>query len=293
MTKVLTNHAEYKTPVHNLFKILQTVLEDIIVTTSFDMDPSNKIKHEYDVGVYGKIDFLVKVEKKTTKKIFIFAIEIMASKVEAVELFSHKMLQARTQLSADKSFFITLDVKETGIVYSIEERMEILRRWVIFAINYEEYLPSMNIWSFFSSSRKPYAKKPNTSAFFDSPVEIKHAPRGIKSDWEFCTDPYTMSVNARTIKAESNYYNKVNLGAISVNELLFGGHFENGIYNTYAKYNIDDDNNPYAKSCTNDLGEPCPICKLIVGNHVPNQNTIVVEETRDWHLNHILSPILE
>ena len=106
------------------------------------------------------------------------------------------MSKAIAQRKPDKTFIITFDIKEnTGTPYTLVEKIDILRRWVLFAVAYGEYLPRVNMWWFFSeNNRKPYCLREdqNTHKFYTSPVKIEHGPKGIKSDWEFNVDPFTI-----------------------------------------------------------------------------------------------------
>lgn len=253
VTRLQREHATYKGPIHKLFSIMKHMCEDIKdVETSMDMDPNFENQHEYPVGEYGKIDFLVKITD-VKDNIYMFAIEIMATKVENVQLFTHKVLCAISNIKPYKSFLITLDINDNdnNSGYSITHKLEILRRWVLFAIRYESYLPSINLWWMFSGRRKAFTVMDDSHAFLKNPVELSHAPEGQK-DWEFATDPYVM------LDKESNPYQPINQKQISINSMFQDDLFVPGNYERYRFYNIDKSKqNIY---CTNN----CETCNSLI-----------------------------
>ena len=228
-----TNHAEFKEPLQNCVKLLEHTVDCIEkVTTSFDMDPNGIHKHEYPVDEFGKIDFLIEVTDIDDNK-HMFAIEVLASKTEDMRIMPHKMLRAKQKLNPFRSYFVMLDIQDRSIEYSCLERLEILRRWIIFAVRYYEYLPSTNMWWFFSDGRRPYSVSDCHHTFYHNPVVISHAPKGIALDWEFCVDPFILSKN------DNNKFKKVNEKAVCVNSMMFGNMFEKGDVSRYTLYNID------------------------------------------------------
>lgn len=228
-----TNHAEFKQPLQNCMKLLEHTVECIAkVTTSFDMDPNGIHKHEYPVDEYGKIDFLIEVIDNDDNK-HMFAIEVLASKTEDMRLMPHKMLRAKQKLNPFRSYFVMFDIQDRNIEYSCLERLEILRRWIIFAVKYYEYLPSINLWSLFSEGRKPFTVNDNHHTFYHHPVVISHAPKGLVVDWEFCVDPYICSNRDKSV------FKKINENAVCLNSMLFANMFEKGNVGRYALYNID------------------------------------------------------
>jgi hypothetical protein len=214
----MTDHAENKYALHKCLKVLETTLPIKKIITSYDMDETASIKHEYDVGELGRIDFVAKVTTKNDK-VILFIIEVLASKQEELPRFCHKAKKAIEMMKPSKTFITTLDVKD-GEGYRIEEKLEIFRRWVTLGILYFEQFPEYNLWTFFNNTRQPYPhmQADETELFFKKPLVILHAPEGIRSNWEFNVDVFTMVKNTKN----TNLFNNVNEQSVAVKEKLFG-----------------------------------------------------------------------
>ena len=216
--KFMTDHAENKYALHKCLKVLEVTLPIKKVITSYDMDETASIKHEYDVGELGRIDFVAKIITQNDK-VILFIIEVLASKQEELPRFCHKAKKAIEMMKPNKTFITTLDVKD-GEGYRIEEKLEIFRRWVTLGILYFEQFPEYNLWTFFNNARQPYPhmQADETELFFKKPLVILHAPEGIRSNWEFNVDVFTMVKNTKN----TNLFNNVNEQSIAVKEKLFG-----------------------------------------------------------------------
>ena len=247
------NHAEYKLPLHRCITLIaHSVREVMSIQTSYDMDPNCIHKHEYPVGEYGKIDFLANI-KDEQGRTHMFAIEVMASKVEELTKLPHKMLAAKQNIKPFKSYFVCLDIKDgNGSEYTLLEKLEILRRWMIFAIRYGDYLPSINMWWLFATGRDTYVTSDTDyNAFYRNPLKLFNAPKaGV--DWEFCTDPYMCNEN------DTNVFNKINAKSDHINMLFTNRIFIEGDYSKYAMYNVDSGYNSILLCKDN-----CEICKKL------------------------------
>jgi hypothetical protein len=281
--KLQTDHANHKMALHNAFSLLANVVGEIRdVVTSKNLDKSNLKKAELDVMPYGMHDFGVIVTLHDNSKI-VFVIEVMATKVEELPKLAHKFAMARHKYAdkgaAEPTKFVLvifdIDAKSGG--YTLPERIEVLRRWMIFACRYPNLIPRVNNWwMHFGNSRSPYnnMNAPTTQEFFKNPVMIEHAPRGgsvyppdtcdTDGDWAFATDPYMI----KTMQ-------KVSDQAVSVYEMLFyksvdvGGSSNATFKDTrplvYSQYNVDKDGYDVALSCK----AGCEICTgLSEGRHI-------------------------
>jgi hypothetical protein len=233
ITNFQENHAEFKLPLHMCVDLIQHSVREVRnVTTSYSMDPNAIHKHEYSVGEYGKIDFLVNILDEE-ERIHMFAIEVMASKVEELTKLPHKMLAAKQKIKPYKTYIICLDIKDgDGCPYTLLEKLDILRRWMIFAIRYHMYLPSINMWWMFPYGRDAYTIHQDYHPLYKNPLKIYHAPAG-DVNWEFCTDPYMYNIHTK------NPYNLINEKASKFHELFTNNVFIAGDYSRYNRYNID------------------------------------------------------
>lgn len=247
-----SDHATCKLPLHNTIKVIEHSLENVKhLETSYDMDKSASIYHEFDVGEYGKIDFLTKVTD-IKDRVIMFAIEVLATKTEDMKLYPHKMFEASRLVKPFKSIYITLDINDRSNNYTVVEKLVILRRWIMFAVRYIDYLPSHSLWWMFSNNRNPYVLKEEHHPFFHNPVKIDQSVSG-NVGWEFDTDPFIYTKN------DTNMFNKINSSSEHFNIKLFGGNFEEGNYSKYIGYNIDKEMLYPKLHCK--VG--CEICKKI------------------------------
>lgn len=269
LTLLRTNHATYKKPLHNAFQTLVHTVADIkSIETSYSMDKTGVKKHEFDVEEYGSIDFLVLIETNNGMK-HMFAIEVLATKIEHLPTHAHKFARARELLQAHKTYVIAFDIKETGNDITLGQKIDILRRWVILAIRYAEHLPNMNNWWMFPTRNAyPMSAKEDGGSysermtdFYKTPVKIMGPPKGgslcpIKgSDWEFASDLW--AVGTETATDPFKYITQI--PGIDVNEFMFKGGFPN-----YGLYNVDKEiDMAKALSCTD---EACTKCAKFYSN---------------------------
>ena len=233
-----TGHATFKKPLHYAFKLLEhTVMEIEKVETSTDWDSNDIFKGEYNVGDLGSIDYLLKITT-TDKKVHMFAIEVMATKVETLHTHVHKYREAMARIKPDKTYVVAFDIANCGGGLKLEEKIDVFRRWVIFAIRYANKLPNMNNWWLFPT-RNAYACPENTELFYKQPVRISQAPKGIKSNWEFASDAFAGHVGQitkRTVKPDVFAYALNSANLVDPSEFMFAGNMEHG---HYALFNVD------------------------------------------------------
>jgi hypothetical protein len=254
MNTLQRDHANYKTPMHRAFKVLETTVMNVQkVTTSYEMDSSGfgSGVAEFNVGDYGSIDFVIVIDTEGGSKL-LFCIEIMATKVEDLVKHAHKYAQAREIIKPDKSFVVTFDIQNDGDdIMSLGKKIDIFRRWVIFAIRYIDHLPKFNNWWLFPK-RNAYPMQErhlqNMEFFWRRPVVIEKAPKeGFNggSDWEFSVDVFTKS------KSKSNSFKYINdETVVDVNEFMFGSSFPR-----YSLFNAT------SEAMTRCNAEDCEICK--------------------------------
>jgi hypothetical protein len=288
INKLQTDHANQKAVLHNAFTFLANVVGEVRdVVTSKDLDNGNVNKGELDVMPYGMHDFGLIVTLHDGSKI-VFVIEVMATKVEDLAKLAHKFAMARHKYGdkgapePTKFVLILLDIQVTGTSSStLLERIEVMRRWVIFACRYPKLLPTVsNWWMHFGNTRSPYnnMNAPTTQEFFKNPVQIDHAPKGgslyppgtgdTDGDWAFASDPYLVMGGGGMRAVTEN--------AVSVYDMLFSksaaasaaGPSTASPPLLYSQYNVGSGNaNGYdvALSCKAD----CEICAGIhTGNHI-------------------------
>jgi hypothetical protein len=139
--------------------------------------------------------------------------------------------------------------------YTLEQKMEILRRWCIFGIKYRRYLPTMNCWWAFCEDRKPYSIE-RIHTLFKSPLVIEHAPAGLRTDWEFETDP--MPREQKIVELMSKL--------VDVNKVVFNNTFSldpaSRNLKVYYGYSVDDA--PGALACTDCKNGACNDCKNLL-----------------------------
>ena len=250
-------HATYKKPLHNAFTFLAKTVQGIKeVTTSVNMDPSNLHHGEYPVGTYGSIDFMVMIETDAGVK-HMFAIEVMATKIEELPKHAHKFAKAREMIGATKTCVIAFDIKESGeYAHTLAQKIDVLRRWVIFAVRYAEHLPNMmNWWLFPTRNAYSFRESEHMMAFYKDPVKIVGppvVPGG--TDWEFASDVFAVSTDST--KNPFSYLK--NVASVDVHEFMFKGSFPN-----YALYNFDKETNPAAALRCTKVG--CKECATFYG----------------------------
>ena len=233
-------HATYKKPLHNAFTFLAKTVKGIKeVTTSVNMDPSNLYHGEYSVGTYGSIDFMVVIETDAGVK-HMFAIEVMATKIEELPKHAHKFAKAREMIGATKTCVIAFDIKESGeYAHTLAQKIDVLRRWVIFAVRYAKHLPNMmNWWLFPTRNAYSFRESEHMMAFYKDPVKIVGppvVPGG--TDWEFASDVFAVPTDS----THNPFSYLKNVASVDVHEFMFRGSFPN-----YALYNFDKETNPAA-----------------------------------------------
>lgn len=250
-------HATYKKPLHNAFTFLAKTVQGIKeVTTSVNMDPSNLHHGEYSVGTYGSIDFMVVIETDAGVK-HMFAIEVMATKIEELPKHAHKFAKAREMIGATKTCVIAFDIKESAeYSHTLAQKIDVLRRWVIFAVRYAEHLPNMmNWWLFPTRNAYSFRESEHMMAFYKDPVKIVGppvVPGG--TDWEFASDVFAVPTDST--KNPFSYLK--NVASVDVHEFMFKGSFPN-----YALYNFDKETNPAAALRCTKVG--CRECEAFYG----------------------------
>ena len=126
----------------------------------------------------------------TANKHLLFVIEIQNTKKESPAVLTHKFIIACSKMNPYRAFLINLRVSTKYSHWDVEEKIDMLRRWMIFMMYYADKLPSRSYWELFQGDSAPLEDKALKSLFLSKPFVIDFAPKGIKSDWEFATDPY-------------------------------------------------------------------------------------------------------
>ena len=248
-----TDHANYKKPLHNAFTFLAKTVKGIkAVVTSHNLDPSGVYKSEYPVGAFGSIDFMVLIETDAGVK-HMFAIEVMATKIEELPRHAHKFARARELTGAIKTYVVAFDIKERGAdPLTLAQKIDVFRRWVILAIRHAAHLPNMNNWWLFPTRNAySFSESDNMVPFYKNPVKIEGPPRPKTSDWEFASDVF--AVPSLSNANSFNYLAKEGVPAVDVDAFLYKNNFPN-----YALYNMDKETDPAAAlRCTRPGCEVC------------------------------------
>ena len=127
----------------------------------------------------------------TANKHLLFVIEIQNTKKESPKVLTHKFIIACSKMNPYRAFLINLRVSTKYKSWDIEEKIDMLRRWMIFMMYYADKLPSRSYWELFQGDCAPLEDNAVRSLFLSKPFVVDFAPKGIKSDWEFATDPYS------------------------------------------------------------------------------------------------------
>lgn len=227
-----SDHAQYKTPMHEAFKVLEdTVFNIKKVKTSLDF---NKVDGEMRVGEDSadSVDFVITIDTVDNTKHMYF-IEIMNTKNEKIAKLSKKFAAAREIVKPNKTYLIAFDIKNDADGFNLTYKIDILRRWVIFTLLYSDHLPRVTNWWFFCNSRNAYPinnLSEDANQFYLDPIKIAGPPRNIEEnvDWEFSSDPFYK---------DTAYENKY----VNVVDLMFGGSFKKDA-SIYALHNSDASN---------------------------------------------------
>ncbi len=196
-THFKANHATYKNVLNRLFSLLEVTMNQVESICTIE---------EYELSSTDKIDYVlivnksVKRDSKTIKSKLLFSIEVQSTCHEDYCTYVHKSLGVIQKEDPDKTFLINFSISCARSPYNVAEKLEILRRWIMFAIQYSDKFPSLNSWWMFWANDTPYKNCDRNTAnrFLMNPLKIEHAPKGIESDWQFMTDPYALDNLTKT-----------------------------------------------------------------------------------------------
>ena len=236
VTKVQEDHASNKQTFINLFKTIKLVMFEI---------EEVEVYEEYSVLDTLAVDLVVVITDNKKKK-YLLSIEVQATRKEDFKVYPHKMFETVNKEQPFRTAFINFNIGDNGTIYQTIEKLEVMRRWTMFFVRYGEHLPTLNMWWMFWGDGHPYAQnRENMSEFFRKPVKMNHGPKGIKSNWEFMTDPYMVD-SATKSNAKAHPFTKINENLIDTNEVMFNNTVTNGetgpehiVYS--GGYNIDKD----------------------------------------------------
>jgi len=233
---------------HATNKKVFTCLLKSIVDVTYDVTCID-IHEEYSTHETLAIDCVAIVTTKDGKKL-LFAFEIQATKKEKFDIFSHKMLNAVKKVKPYRSFFVNFNLNVRAATYSIAERLEILRRWVMFGILHAKRLPTLNYWECFWERSSPFADDKSSDCkheFLTKALRIEQAPAGLKSDWEFMVDPFSFSYNGDTKTNQQHPYKDINKNLLQTEQYIFGNSYkvdlkkccDTGVFRPDKRFNID------------------------------------------------------
>jgi hypothetical protein len=261
-----TEHATTKGVLGRLFKSIVDVAHEV---------KRIDIHEEYVTHETFAIDFVAIVTTMNDKKI-LFAMEIQATKKEDINTFPHKMLMAVKNVKPYRTFMMNFNLEDHACKYTIVEKLEILRRWVMFAIFHGSKLPTLNLWNCFWANSNPIKGSKTVGweneyihPFFKEPLKIEHAPDGLKTRWEFMTDPYSIRFDdkgnegdeedvdcdeneagaggSKAEKKDKHPFSNINKNVVDINVLIFGNSYkadckkgvDEGSFMIGKLYNID------------------------------------------------------
>jgi hypothetical protein len=257
-----------------LEKLFETLKYNVYGVTNVVITPEYTVSLATDC----QIDMVVVVTTSDDKK-YMFSIEVQGTKKEDLDIYPHKVIAAVKKEHPYRSFMINLNIADIGSDYILVEKLEILRRWVIFGILHGSHLPSLNMWWMFWKERRPYSyktiKKSNVHKFFAQPFKISHGPKGINSDWEFMSDPFVVPTkySRQDGSTKEHPFLNVNQKCIDTNTLVFAGSYKNNKYtrdksNNQTFYNLHHYNIDTSEPNLKDLRcqtSGCEVCAGLLG----------------------------
>ena len=139
----------------------------------------------------GNIDVFLEIIDLEQQK-HVFVIELQNTHKEGPSRLTHKFAQVVRNHDPAHAYLVCLRLTgELSVLTPITQRIDIFRRWVIFAILYAKSLPRLNHWWFFwEGNQSPLCNSAEISKFLSQPVRIHRPPKPIhpECDWEFATD---------------------------------------------------------------------------------------------------------
>jgi hypothetical protein len=186
------NHAISKTLMRRCFDTIPyTVrgIEDIVIT-----EEKQVTVKEDNILKQVAIDTLLEVYLENGKKL-VYVIELQNTHKENTQNLTHKYLHTMQQSNPSNLFLWCIRINSnTEDPYDrIEQKLDIVRSWIIVTIMNQASFPKHNHWWFFCQNESPLDTAPKSVFFSDMSVKkITHAPKGDKSNWQYCLDfaPY-------------------------------------------------------------------------------------------------------
>lgn len=192
------NHANNKMLIYTALSVLRETMPIRSIEIMEEKDPrrdaENRGKPNVDAGnESGPVDSLVIVTDEQDRK-FLFVIELQNSKDEYVPTLTHKFGQFCLNEDPFRAFLICFRLMGPhSVVTKFAHRVDMLRRWIIFAVRYGEHLPVYNHWwMFWEGQDNPLQNTtyPLSPFMSQAVIRIQGPPKGILSDWEFASDIY-------------------------------------------------------------------------------------------------------
>lgn len=247
------NHAETKKP----FEIAMSVCSSTCrIIKSIEFYPEDRTYSNWNTTGDNAVDMIMKITLDSGITL-LYVIEFQNTHKESADVLTHKFLSATSKMNPYKSFLMCVRISSSA-EWTLLERIDILRRWIILTCYFHSVFPSKTYWEFFTNKDSHIKNGGNSlSEFLKHPISVNNAPEGINSDWEFSSDPYTQ-IQVKHRKKEStddnesiDHWSKINKNTIDAKS-LFGSDFPN----SYSSYNIDSFNLYDHLKC----GVNCNVC---------------------------------
>jgi hypothetical protein len=178
-----------------VLKTTSQTIADIRVTQEYNpwlANTKNDAKCRIDSLV--EVDFWVTERKKST---FMFMVEFQNTKNErAPSVVLHKFGRSIQNIKPDKAFLWCVNIGNINQVgyneYTLAQRMDILRRYIMVCIVHHSVFYKYNHWWFFQGNNIPIAPsqvRDNKRSFIYAQVQIHDPPATATDMWTYSTDP--------------------------------------------------------------------------------------------------------
>jgi hypothetical protein len=187
-------HAQTKNAFEKCMRVLHSCVAKVRNITFY---------HEMSVedACTGAVDSVMEVLTTDNKKL-VFVIEFQNTHRENPSMLTHKLLGVCAKLNPVRAFLMNVRISGERTHWKMQEKLDILRRWIIVLIYYYDKVPSRTYWEFFQGEDSPLEPNAEKSEFLSKPIVIECAPEGVISDWEFATDPYAGYIARRLRKSK-------------------------------------------------------------------------------------------
>lgn len=136
----------------------------------------------------GQVDSVVIIDTSYGKKL-LFVIEFQNSKREDPVMLTHKLGQCMETHKPYKTFLWCVSIAENSSRLRLEERFDVVRRWMILATLHADTMPKWSNWWFFQRQNDVPITRSKMTPFLQNPIIIQYAPEGERSDWQYAPDP--------------------------------------------------------------------------------------------------------